>query len=89
MQIALIGVKEDRKSINNVGCSDAPDRVRNHLYDYYNRQIPISIVDLGNINAGFSIEDTYYAVSAVVKELVKNNIVPVIRRWARLNLREL
>ncbi|MBL0049075.1 MAG: formimidoylglutamase [Bacteroidetes bacterium] len=78
VQLALIGVKEDRKSLNNVGCSESPDHVRNHLYKLFQPSGPISVVDLGNINAGFSIEDTYFAVSAVVKELVKNNIVPVI-----------
>lgn len=78
IQIALIGVKEDRKSINNVGCSDAPNQVRKHLYKLFQPAIPISVVDLGNINAGFTIEDTYFALSAAVKELVKNNIVPII-----------
>ncbi len=78
IQLALIGVKEDRKSLNNVGCSDAPDQVRKHLYKLFQPASPISVVDLGNINAGFTIEDTYFALSAAVKELVKNNIVPIL-----------
>ncbi|NTV38127.1 MAG: hypothetical protein HGA82_02950, partial [Anaerolineales bacterium] len=36
------------------------------------------IADLGNIRQGHKIEDTYFALSSIVAELVKNKIVPVI-----------
>jgi formiminoglutamase len=36
------------------------------------------LVDLGNIRAGKTLEDTYFAVSNVVFELIKNDIIPVI-----------
>ena len=31
IQIALIGVKEDRKAVNNKGCALAPDYVRKYF----------------------------------------------------------
>lgn len=36
------------------------------------------IYDLGTIEPGATIEDTYYALSNVVSELVKNNIIPIV-----------
>lgn len=78
IQLAIVGVKEDRNAIGNTGCSTAPDLVRKYLYRLYQPPLPLNIVDLGNIQAGFTIEDTYYALSSVVKELVKKNIVPII-----------
>jgi formiminoglutamase len=36
------------------------------------------IYDLGNILPGKTLEDTYFAVSKVVTELVKNQIIPII-----------
>ena len=78
VQLAIFGVKEERKAINNQGCSKAPDAVRNYLYRLHQPALPVKIVDLGNINPGFTIEDTYYAVASAVKELVKHNIVPIL-----------
>ncbi len=78
VQLAIIGVKEDRKSVANSGCAKAPDVVRNYLYKLYQPHLPVVIADLGNINPGFTIEDTYFAVANTVKELVKKNIVPII-----------
>ena len=78
VQLAIIGVKEDRKSLFNSGCAKAPDVVRNYLYKLYQPHLPVVIADLGNINPGFTIEDTYFALANTVKELVKKNIVPII-----------
>ena len=36
------------------------------------------LYDLGNILPGETIEDTYFAVSRVIEELVKNEIIPII-----------
>jgi formiminoglutamase len=78
VQLAIIGVKEDRKAVNNTGCANASDAVRKHLYKLFQPALPLSIVDLGNINAGFTVEDTYFALSSSIKELIKKNIVPII-----------
>ena len=78
IQIAIIGVKEGRKAINNEGCANAPDVVRKYLYKLFQSNLPVTIADLGNINQGFTVEDTYFALTASVRELVKKNIVPII-----------
>ncbi|MGN0003224.1 MAG: formimidoylglutamase [Sphingobacterium composti] len=76
--LAIIGVEEDRASINNKGTAKAPNAVRKHLYDLYQGDYKTKIVDFGNIKAGDSINDTYAALKVVVEELIKKDIVPII-----------
>jgi len=78
VDIAIIGVKEDRKAVNNEGCAHAPDYIRNSLYKLFRGDNSPRIADLGNIRQGHTINDTYFAVSTIVSELIKNKIVPVI-----------
>ncbi len=78
IQIALIGVLDDRKAIGNKGTANAPDKVREYLYRLFKGEYPVSIADLGNIRAGHEVQDTYFAVSNAAQELIKNNIIPVI-----------
>jgi arginase family enzyme len=77
-QLAIVGVEEDRGSMNNNGTDKAPDAVRKHLYALYQGDYKMNIVDLGNIKAGNTIQDTYIALKSVVEELVKENILPII-----------
>jgi formiminoglutamase len=77
-EIALIGVKEGRRSAENSDCEHAPDEVRKYLYRLYQGSFNVKIVDLGNIEAGHSVDDTYYALSQSVEFLVRKNIIPVI-----------
>lgn len=76
-QVALLGVGEERNAVDNEGCKDAPDVIREALYPLFNHW-DLKIVDLGNIKTGFKIEDTYYALSEVFLTLLKYHIVPVI-----------
>ena len=78
VDIAIIGVKEDRNSLNNNGAATAPDFVRNYLYKLYQGSYKTRIVDLGNIKSGWEINDTYFAVKTVIAELLKVHIIPVI-----------
>src|ERR1700735_1926639 len=76
--IAIIGVQEDRNSINNPGCALGPDYVREKLYLLNEGNYNTKIVDLGNIRQGATVTDTYIALKTVVSELVKKDIIPVI-----------
>lgn len=76
--LAIVGVEEDRASVGNNGCSKAPNAVRRHLYELYQGDYSMKIVDLGNIKAGASITDTYAAVRLVVEELLKHDILPIL-----------
>lgn len=77
-QLAIVGVEEDRGAIGNKGTAKAPNAVRKHLYELYQGDYNVSLVDLGNIKPGNRIEDTYAALRLVVEELVKYDILPII-----------
>ncbi|WP_164111053.1 MULTISPECIES: formimidoylglutamase [Sphingobacterium] len=77
-QLAIVGVEEDRGAIGNKGAAKAPNAVRKHLYELYQGDYNVSLVDLGNIKPGNRIEDTYAALRLVVEELVKYDILPII-----------
>jgi arginase family enzyme len=78
VDIAIVGVKEDRKAINNKGCANAPDYIRNSLYSLFKSTYKYRIADLGNIKQGHTIDDTYFALSNVISELIGKNIIPII-----------
>lgn len=78
MDIAIVGVKEDRNAPNNEGCAFAPDFVRKYLYNLFQGPFQVKIADLGNIKQGETTEDTYFAVRSVIAQLLELKIVPVI-----------
>jgi len=78
VDLALIGVKEDRGSINNEGCAHAPDYVRSFLYKLYQGYFNVRIADLGNIKRGNTKEDTYFALTNTISELIKNKVIPIV-----------
>ena len=74
--LAIIGVKESRgSSISSV--KESPDYVREHLYGLFSDS-KSKIIDLGNIIQGETLHDTLYALSEMVQELVKKDIIPVV-----------
>ena len=78
INLAIIGVEEQRRAVNNEGCAAAPDAVRKYLYRLFRGDYQIKIADLGNIKQGNTIDDTYFAVRSVVHELLKKNIIPIV-----------
>ena len=78
VDLAIIGVKEERGAVDNKGCADGVDYIRKALYPLFNHWPQLHIVDLGNIRIGKELNDTYFAVNQVLTELLKNKIVPII-----------
>ncbi|SFW37396.1 Arginase family enzyme [Sinomicrobium oceani] len=78
VQLAIIGVNETRNA--SVQAMDRPDlnEIRIQLYQLYTGNWGSNIVDLGNIEPGERVEDTYFAVKTVVEYLVKNRIIPIV-----------
>lgn len=75
--IAIIYIPEFRRTEDVEPKSN--ENFRNALYrlhvgDVWTRDI----YDLGTIQPGEKIQDTYYALSQVVTELVKNQVIPVV-----------
>jgi formiminoglutamase len=77
-KLAIVGVNEDRGNVLNAGASKSPDFVRKYLYQLYCHHKKNKIVDLGNIQPGNELNDTYFALKDVVGELNKQNIIPII-----------
>lgn len=78
VHLAIIGVEEDRKALNNEGCGLAADYVRKNLYKLFQGNYVAKIADLGNIKKGNTIEDSYFALTDVLSQLLKRNIVPIV-----------
>lgn len=78
VKIAFFGVLEDR--LDEEGSREPFDfsGIRKDFYRLYQGNWHVSLADLGDIQKGETVEDTYFAVQTVVAELVKKNIIPVI-----------
>jgi formiminoglutamase len=78
IDLAIVGVAEERNSGNNTGCALAPDAVRSYLYKLYGGSFNARVADLGNIDPGHSTDDTYFALRTTVDHLIRKNIIPII-----------
>jgi formiminoglutamase len=78
VQIAIFGVQEDRNSEDNFGCGENLHFIRTKLYQLFPGNWQTEIADLGNVLKGNSVTDTYYAVSEIIADLLKKNIIPII-----------
>ncbi len=76
--IALFGVKEERGTVTNKGCAKGPDEIRKKLYNLKKGGGAYRIVDLGNLNQGIDLDETYVRISEVCRILLENNVMPVI-----------
>ena len=76
--IAILGVHEDRKAVNNTGCARAAGQIREHLYQLYKNSADIRIIDLGDIRQGNEVKDTYFALKEVLIVLLKAEVIPMI-----------
>jgi arginase family enzyme len=78
VQLAIFGVQEDRNSQDNFGCGEDLHFIRRKLYSLFPGKWNTNIADLGNIQKGNTVEDTYFAVSEIISSLLKMNIIPII-----------
>ncbi len=76
-KIALLGVAEDRRSPNK-GSGEAPDKIRETLYQLSRLPGKNKIADLGNIKQGPRFEDTMAALKDVLMHLVENDCMAII-----------
>ena len=78
VQIAIVGVQEDRNAENNYGTGEDLKNIRKKLYELFPGKWDTKIADLGNITQGSKPEDTYYALLDTLTELLSKNIIPII-----------
>lgn len=77
IKIAVIGVLENRGNKNQTEEVDL-SHIRKELYSLFPGNWNASIADLGNILAGNSATDTYFALKKVVSNLIKKKIIPIV-----------
>ena len=77
-QLALIGVKEERGTMDNQGAAQGPDEIRKKLYSLKKGTGKYNIVDLGNLNVGIDLDETYTRISEVCRILLESNVMPVL-----------
>ncbi len=75
--IAILGVPEDRNSLNK-GVSLAPDQIRSKLYQLYKINDKLKIIDLGNLKEGNTYNDTYFGLRDVLTALLNNQVISII-----------
>lgn len=76
--IAMFGVREARGGEKNAGTAQAPDEIRKKLYNLKKGNGSYRIVDLGNLNPGHDLDETYVRISEVCRMLLEDNVLPVI-----------
>lgn len=75
--IAIFDIPEYRNS--TISFSETKNSFRNAFYNLYQGENwTRKIYDLGTVMPGGKIEDTYFALSQIVSELVKQDIIPVL-----------
>jgi formiminoglutamase len=77
-QIAVFGIQEERGTHNNKGCAKGPDEIRKKLYALKRGTGKYNIVDLGNLNPGIDLEETYLRISEVMRILLESNVLPIL-----------
>ena len=78
VKIAIFGVYEDRNSQDNFGCGEDLLIIREKFYQLFPGKWDTKIADLGTIEKGNQVSDTYFAVKEMITFLLKNNIIPII-----------
>jgi arginase family enzyme len=75
--MAIIGVLDNRGQ-NDSKPGIHLNYIRKEFYSLYPGNWHKNVVDLGNVAAGETLQDTYYALKSLVTELVKGKVIPVI-----------
>jgi len=78
IEIALVGVTENRLDQDHNDDYLNFNNVRRAFYGLYPGNWNLKIADLGDIQKGETVEDTYFALQSLVSDLIKRKIIPVI-----------
>lgn len=76
--VAIFGIGESRGATRNVATSKAPDEIRRKLYQLKKGVGGYRIIDLGNLNPGHDLDETYVRISEVCRILLEGNVLPII-----------
>ena len=77
-KIVIIGIPENRNSIDYLGDELNLNEIRKSLYNLYPGNWSTEIADLGNLILGENIEQTYGRIISMLSILFEKNIIPII-----------
>lgn len=78
IDLAIIGLTEDRGTNVNLGVSEGADRIREKFYRLKRSNNNYRIADLGNLQNGESYEDTIARLKEVCEHLMAQKVLPII-----------
>ena len=78
VQIAIVGVLENRNDVNYIGQDFNLNEVREALYALFPGSWRLNIADLGDIYKGETVQDTYFALQSTLTLLIEKKIIPII-----------
>ena len=78
VKIVIFGVLEDRLNEERSGSPFDFDSIRKSLYKLFPGNWHLKMADLGDIQKGETVEDTFFAVQTAVAGFLKKGIIPVI-----------
>jgi len=77
-KIVIFGVSESRKCENYLGKQPVFDSVRKSFYALYSGNWHLPVADIGDIQAGETVEDTYFVIKKIVSHFIKNQKIPIL-----------
>lgn len=77
VKIAIVGVLENRGDKNQISKVDITP-LRKEFYSLFAGNWTIGMVDLGDIQAGETMQDTYFALQNITAYLIKNKIISIV-----------
>ena len=78
VKVAILGVLENRNDVNYIGETFNLNEIRKSLYTLYPGSWTTVIADLGDIQKGETVEDTYFALKETLAILIQRRIIPII-----------
>jgi len=78
VKIAIVSVNENRLAEGYEDEFLNFNKIRRSFYSLFPGNWHLNIADLGSIEKGETVEDTYFALQSLVKQLLKKNIIPLI-----------
>lgn len=68
--LVILGIKENRGAGHSASYDNAADIIRKHLYQLHYWHTDITIADIGNVEKGNTINDSYAAIKTMIIELL-------------------
>ncbi len=78
MDIAIIGIEEERGTLDNKGVARGANEIRKKLYSLKKGTGKYKIADLGNLRNGVDLSETTGRLTEVCQVLIQNNVLPII-----------